>query len=74
MDWFKPRIKYLTLVDFGLLTTVDEMELECKDWGVDKYSVTKCLECTYKEMHWALGVPGIAQNKVTQYLIDIHHK
>lgn len=73
VDWFKPKIKYLTLVDFGLLTTVAEMEKECQEWHVKDYQVNKCLECTYADMHWILNLPGIHDTPITQYLVEVHH-
>ena len=53
----KPNLKYLTLVDFGQLTSVNEMHECVKSWGVgaDSYSVTPLLSCLYGEMAWYLN-------------------
>ena len=76
IEWVKPRIKYLTLVDFGQLTSVEEMEEECQKWGFKSgsYNVEPCLQCTYRDMHWALNVPGFGDTVITQYLVSLQTK
>jgi len=70
----KPNLKYLTLVDFGQLTSVNEMHECVKSWGVgaDSYSVTPLLSCLYGEMAWYLNNSLFGGNTViTQYLVEI---
>ena len=72
VEWMKPKVKYFTLVDFGELTSIQEMELECKKWGFTKYNVEPCLKCQYKDMYWAFNVPGLGDTVITQYLVSLY--
>jgi len=72
VEWMKPKVKYFTLVDFGELTSIKEMEEECKKWGFTKYNVEPCLKCQYKDMYWAFNVPGLGDTVITQYLVSLH--
>jgi len=72
VEWVKPKVKYFTLVDFGELTSIQEMELECKQWGFTKYNVEPCLKCQYKDMYWAFNIPGLGDTVITQYLVSLH--
>ena len=71
VEWMKPRIKYLTLVDFGQLTSVEEMEEECQKWGFENYNIDPCLQCQYRDMYWAFNVPGFGDTIITQYLVSL---
>lgn len=72
VEWMKPKVKYFTLVDFGELTSIKEMEEECKNWGFSKYNIDLCLHCKYRDMYWAFNVPGLGDTIITQYLVSLH--
>lgn len=74
VEWMKPRIKYLTLVDFGQLTSVKEMEEECRKWGFEdeEFQIDPCLKCQYRDMYWALNIPGLGDTVITQYLVYLN--
>ncbi len=71
-EWAKPKIKYFTLVDFGELTSIKEMEEECKKWGFTNYKVEPCLKCQYRDMYWAFNIPGLGDTVITQYLVSLN--
>ena len=75
LSWFKPRIKYLSLVDFGKLTSKQEQEdIITNDWEISDYTIEPLLECSYGEMHWLLNIPIIRNYRITQYLVTLRYK
>ena len=75
LSWFKPRIKYFSLVDFGQLTSKKEQEeIIANDWGISDYTIEPLLECSYGEMHWLLNFPIIRDYRITQYLVTLRYK
>jgi hypothetical protein len=76
VEWLKPRVKYITLVDFGQLTSVNEMEKECTNWGYNSetYAVEPCLQCQYRDMYWAFNLPGFGDTVITQYLVSLSNQ
>lgn len=75
LSWFKPKIKYISLVDFGALTSKKEQEdIISKDWGITDFTIEPLLECKYGEMHWLLNIPIVREYKITQYLVSLRYK
>jgi SAM-dependent methyltransferase len=74
LSWFKPKIKYISLVDFGQLTSKQEQEdIISRDWGISDYTIEPLLECKYGEMHWLLNVPIVRDYRITQYLVSLRY-
>ena len=73
LSFIKPRIKYLTLVDFGKLTTCDEMEGICTQWGF-QHTIEPLLTCTYGEMNPLMSFLPVSKSKITQYLVTLDCK
>lgn len=73
LAWFKPRIKYFTLVDFGALTSVQEQEEIIKgQWGDPKFKIEPLLTCRYGQMSLAINFfPFVRSWLITQYLVTL---
>lgn len=73
LTWIKPKIKYISLVDFGALTSIDEQKEIIKDWGITNYTIEPLLACQYGQMHWMLNIPFIRGITITQYLVSLRY-
>lgn len=72
LSYVKPLIKYVSLVDFGKLTSVDEMTEECRDaWGFPTPEIDVLLSCTWGEMNPFLNVPFVRGQQIEQYLVRL---
>lgn len=83
--WFwrasKPLLNYLTLVDFGRLTTMTEMRQSLQDMsGKKPFTIKPLLECTLSDMHvlgWFVTFvlnrfkSGGGERKIVQYLMEV---
>jgi len=76
----KPLIKYITLVDFGRLTTITEMKAILKRSTDKDFLIEPLLKCKLSEMHFLVGwmepfarlfTCGKVSTSVIQYLITI---
>jgi len=76
----KPMIKYFTLVDFGRLTTVDEMKAILKRSTDKEFLIEPLLKCKLSEMYFVAGwlepfarlfTGGKVSTNVVQYLVSI---
>jgi len=76
----KPLVKYVTLVDFGRLTTVDEMEAIIKRSTDKPMLIEPLLKCKWSEMYFLAGwlepfariLPGKkVSTNVVQYLVTV---
>lgn len=85
--WFwritKPLLVYVTLVDFGKLTTLTEMRQAMQAMTSKSFTMKPLLTCTLSEMHvmgWLTTVilnrfkSGGGDRKIEQYLIEVEAK
>jgi len=76
----KPLVKYFTLVDFGRLTTVGEMQAILKRTTDKEFLIEPLLKCKWSEMYFLAGWleplarlisgPEVSHN-VVQYLVTV---
>lgn len=78
--WSKPLLVYLTLCDFGKLTTLTEMDVTMKSMTNRPYKMAPLLECQLSDMHvlgwivsWIVNQfkSGGGDRKVSQYLLEV---
>lgn len=69
LRFIKPKLKYLTSVDFGKLTTISEFKSEMNLHKISN-KIELLLSCRFCDMHPFLKYCPI-KYKVTQYLIEI---
>ena len=72
LDIIKPRLKYVTLIDFGRTTTQDKMHRYINEWKLDRnYSIYPLVSCRYGDLNICLNLPILGDNTIDQYVIDI---
>jgi len=72
LDIIKPRLKYITLVDFGRTTTVEEMHQNICDWKLNRnYSIYRLISCRCGDLNLFLNLPILGDYIIEQYVIDI---
>ncbi len=82
--WFwratKPLLYYVTLVDFGRLTTLSEMRASLRTLTPRSCAINPLLSCTLAEMHplsWIAAAlmnvykKGSGNRKIVQYLVEV---
>eukprot|EP00041_Stephanoeca_diplocostata_P033150 m.1086952 g.1086952 ORF g.1086952 m.1086952 type:complete len:241 (-) comp24281_c0_seq2:4102-4824(-) len=73
----KPYLYYLTMCDFGLECTMEEMHQYCEDWGWGKNDrkLEPCLQTTYKDMWPPLYfIPGVRDWVITTYTSTLYQR
>ena len=73
LDYIKPNIKYLTSIDMGRLTSLDDMIYYLDEQMCHNYSIIKSSQCKYKDLHPVLNIPFIHNKVSIQYTTTITH-
>lgn len=76
LAYLKPKLKYITLNDFGRLTTVNEMKdiIENK-WNFKKFIINqKISSCMGETITFINYIPYLKNIKLYQFLIKIHNQ
>ena len=71
LNYIKPKIKYVTSIDMGRLTSLDDMISYLDKQLCPNYSIIKSNQCQYKDLHPILNMPFIYNIVSTQYTINI---
>ena len=56
LNFIKPKIKYITLIDMGRLTQFDDMTYYQDSNKCDNYSIIKSRICKYSQLHPILNI------------------
>lgn len=73
LEFMKPRIRRMTGVDFGVLTSSAEMREHLARWGFDKFDISLSLSAKYSEMNKWLGIfPAVGDMMCDQFIISIN--
>ena len=67
----KPKIKYLTMVDFGRLTTITEMTTFLNENISNLFDINLNISCKYSDISY-LNIPYLKNEVIEQYLIHIY--
>ena len=67
----KPKIKYLTMIDFGRLTTVQDMTSFLNEHITHSFEINLNISCKYSDISY-LNIPYLKDEIIEQYLIRIY--
>tara|TARA_B110000967_G_C18895047_1_gene569997 strand:+ start:1958 stop:2614 length:657 start_codon:yes stop_codon:yes gene_type:complete len=67
----KPKIKYLTMIDFGRLTTIKEMDDFLNENISNLFDINLNISCKYSDISY-LNIPFFKDEVIEQYLIQIY--